>query len=531
MKITVRPTPDPEGRLVDVITWPEFITGVCLTREYKRSEIQSQVAESLLEVAASTVKRLRGRSLMVYLGHCVLDDGKSVTVVGLPYPVASDVFRVVRRGLDSLGILEVETVLPADVYAVPLFRYRAGETVTYYSPFDPRENSFLGGGFEIRSYEIRDRPQHMEEALPCPAVEVGNLHSMSAWSQSRDTIMQFIFDIRGPGSFRSLQRRIEDYFGISVHCRPAAELHLFGRIETGWLREDLTTTVRICIRDDLSHRQRYAVLAHELAHYFFHFPLLLIGQMVEQAAWDAPGISVVWHRVRRRVLGDLEDWIEAQATSLAVNFIIPAQVRPERIAEMVMEKRRRITAEEVTWRLLQPYFPETSGRTYSWRNYEFMLEQMNADLDLVRADDGGDHGTLFYQFLAAALRHQSPEFQRRNHALEFRIERLTLQMLEYLAVRRRNPTGSPLDATTTIGRELGQEKTVYPPLEPRAGNQPVRYVPLVAVPSSPGHYVDPRHTHDASGLSTWRARYPASPVITYPYADMPDMPLWSFEDA
>ncbi|MEV6846399.1 hypothetical protein [Actinoplanes sp. NPDC051411] len=536
MRIAVQAKPDPNGRPVDVITWPQLINIAVLTGKYRRDEIQSSVAGALIAVRDSTAGRLRSRSFVIYLGETSTTDRSRVTVVALPYPVATDVFEIVHARLVASGVAGWSTSPPKDVFATPLFRYQAGRLISYYDPFEPRENPHPDAGFEVRGYRLRDRPaghSGHRPALPWPSVRADARHTLASWSELRNDILAFTYAVRSPGTFSSLKERVRKAFGIEVRTRSATELPLFGAIETGWIvGEEPATTVRISVRADLSDRQKYVVLAHELAHYVLHFPMLMIAKMVEQAAWSDPGTEYAWYRLQSRVLGPLSTWIEPQATCLASNLILAPRFSPRALADVVFEKGRAVTREELAWRFLRSYFPETADRDYGWRNYDQMIEHMESDLNFVAGRDESNLDTLFYQFLAAVIDRESPDFQTRNHTLQFRLERLYAEMFQYMAA---GPDRRPAPATTATivpAADLTRAhyRRLYAPRTAGAGSGTAPRVPLVPAGRKRELWVDPRRPGAPADLETWRDRHPERATVVYPYADVPRATMWSLDD-
>jgi hypothetical protein len=174
--------------------------------------------------------------------------------------------------------------------------------------------------------------------------------------------------------------------------------------------------VTIHISQDLPDQLKYIALAHELAHYAIHFPIILAGRGTEQLSWLLPHAQCVYADEFERYFGE-GTALEQQADLLAGHLLIPPQIRlagTERWAVEVGGARpyagdTRITSDEAAWRLLSEYFPERSSVDHSWRNYDEMRDQAERELAWARNTDEPGETTLYRMMLRAVLRRESPD--------------------------------------------------------------------------------------------------------------------------
>jgi hypothetical protein len=163
--------------------------------------------------------------------------------------------------------------------------------------------------------------------------------------------------------------------------------------------------VRILIATNLPESIKYVVLAHELSHFALHFPLIWIGQVIEEQSWAIPELETLYrarlHNNSQSIPGLLED----EANELAVQFVIPPPFFPvRRLAEVVFERDRPLTARELIWKFLQSQFPESPHAEASWGSLD--ASRKEAHTDTTEIPKGGSSGgkSLFECMLNAAIR-------------------------------------------------------------------------------------------------------------------------------
>ena len=125
----------------------------------------------------------------------------------------------------------------------------------------------------------------------------------------------------GPTSYKSLRLAVKQHFGIKVQEECNSDFARYGSLMTGWI-DNRGCPLVIHIRATLPGL-KYIVLAHELAHFTLHFPLLYCGQLIEQLAWSVPELELAYYSIMMRHLHGDPTLIEHDANIFASYFLIP----------------------------------------------------------------------------------------------------------------------------------------------------------------------------------------------------------------
>jgi hypothetical protein len=149
---------------------------------------------------------------------------------------------------------------------------------------------------------------------------------------------------------------------------------------------------------------KYVVLAHELAHYVLHFPLLVLLRYVEETAWNVPEVESYFQQLVAENPSTMQS-IEDQADELASFLLIPSWVYPiRRLTDRMLEGGVSPSPQEMIWRFLQPLFPEDCFSDTTWRNLDEIKRR--ARPDTLRFGNVGSPApsNLFERMFQAALR-------------------------------------------------------------------------------------------------------------------------------
>jgi hypothetical protein len=531
-----RITRDVSGRQVDVYPAAEDTRLSVLLLDTRRAN------ESLLRYDVFAVmnsismceSRLRNRDFPVYLCKWT-GGGRRRVGIGLP-SIFPTKLHLMFQGLirADIGIIEIGEGLAFDVGAQPFMLYNHGKLIAYGDPFDgipicPDDR------IEIRSAEFKAPAPKKAGRFPLPKIRwsAPERHSVETWQEIRQDILKFIWSTRGPGTFLSLRREMKEQFGIAVKVLPTSVAGQQGWTSAGWVsRENQDCTVTVYVNKDLPDQAKYVVLAHELAHYAVHFPVLLAGRITEQVSWLVPHAGCLFRNAYERYLGTGEQ-LEEQADLLAVHLLVPPRNSAVAMSRFVSVAGGqapygddRISADVVTWIQLTDLFPERSSVRYSWHNYNEMVEVAEREIAWARSPEAANDATLYGRMLCAALRREDPDAKRKSQRINRAIFDFWEQIddvSELFAVCGQDHSevgGLPyLDHRSGHGELLG-------PISGERENAP--RIPLV--PASPrrldGPWVnvlDPRQK--PASVAEWRQRYPAFAVALYPAQVQPEAPV------
>lgn len=560
VKLTERPERDPGGKRVDL--YPEI--GLVQTFVFKRcpetarERLLPAIIGLLTRIAASRDKRQRERDFPVWLGEATNSVGTEMATIALPDPIPYTVFQNFYRAFHGWdAYLESGAFLLTDGGGEPAARYSNGDIVVYGGPFDapdqlPSYLRDLGVEIELRSWQLQgssgrrhkyakaEPPRRAASFVSTSGLPRDKRHTLDAWSENREIILEFLYDLKAPCGFRQLKELLWDSFGIGVALEPSPSFDRYGCIRLGWLDDSgKSAPVRILINSRLDDRLKYVVLAHELAHYVQHFPLLLAGQIVEEQSWIMPELEVYYHDLLRRDHPQLLRDVELDAFELASFFLIPPRLHPvERVASVVLEAGWNPEPALLIWRWLQPWFPESSEELLSWSRYDAIRKRAEREVQsAMRAENGP--GSLFGCTLAAALRVEEDELS--HHRVEQGVLAVLQAILSLLAmtapldldkarevIRRRlsrageaeGPDLQNLDELSLGARSFCRE--LIPPLRPRDGTAFFRRIPLVPASfnttgevGGDWRYLEQLDSSPYGTVEDWRNHRPEYGVVLY----------------
>jgi hypothetical protein len=527
------------GQLVDIYPAAEdtIISVLVLDRtRVNESRLRYDVFAVMASITEMGDSRLRERDFPVYLCNWTTG-GRRLTGIGLPkvFPVPLHLaFQHLIRATN--GITEISEGRASDVGARPFMLYNHGKLIAYADAFEeisPLPDSRI----EVRSAEFKPRVIRRRPTAPLPVVRwsgPGDRHSIDTWNDLRLDVLKFIHATIIPGTFHSLRTEVKRQFDIAVRVAPTSTAGQHSSISAGWVtREDQACTVTIRISQDLPDQLKYIALAHEVAHYVLHFPIILAEQMTEQLSWFVPHARCVYADQFERYFENGVK-LEEQADLLAGYLLIPPQIPLagiERFAVEVSGARPYVgdglvTSEEAGWRLLAEYFPERSLVEHSWQNHDEMRDLAQRELAWARsADDSGDI-TMYRMMLRAVMRRESPDADRESRDLAD----ATRKFWDGVA------NGSGISAFCSCDHdeqppiiEVGHRIADRQFLGPLAGARALMpRIPLVPKSTrTTGQWVnllDP--TQPPASVAEWRQRHPEHGVVLYAARALPHAPLF-----
>ena len=534
-----RATRDISGRLVDLYPAAEdtFLSVLVLDRtRLNEGRLRYDVFAVMASIATMTNSRLRDRDFPVYRCDWTTG-GRRLTGIGLPEMFPARLHLAFQRPIrDSTGIVEIGRGRANDVGARPFMLYNHGKLIAYADPFEeisPLPDSRI----EVRSAEFKPRVARRRRGEPPPIIRrsgPGERHSIDTWNDLRSDVLKFIYATITTGTFHSLRREVQRQFDIAVRVSPTSAAGRHSSISAGWVtREDQACTVTIHISQDLPDQLKYIALAHEVAHYALHFPIILAERITEQLSWLDPHARCVYADQFEHYFGD-GTRLEEQADLLAAHLLIPPQIQLTDLQRAVSEvggtqpysDDGQVTHEELAWRLLAEYFPERSFAEHSWQNYDEMRDLAQRELAWARsADDTGDI-TMYRMMLRAALRRESPDAQRKSRDLmaathEFWDSVASGSWIFALCSRDHDKQLS----LAGVGHR-GVDWQVRGPLSETPEQMPrIPLVPKSARTTSRWvNALDP--AQPAASVADWQQRHPDHGVMLYPTRELPDAPLF-----
>lgn len=526
---------DPGGKPVDRVPAPRrlWVWSYDPAPENERGAVQALVVELLFLLAQAGNRRVREREFVVWWGETV-SLGQPIRTIGLPERFDHRAARVLQPLVRLAGQIDHGAYAFADANAAPLAAYDRGRVVTYTDAFASPGSV---GGAELRSAEVvlPAPPALAREPLSRLPARHGPLYSLERWHESREEVLDSIGALIGPSSYASLHAVITEDLGITVETRPAAALGAFGRVRTGWLEpladEAPAVPVRIELQRGLPTALRYVVLAHELAHFLLHFPVLLVDQLVEQISWDMPVVEEVWEARLASMLPPHDD-LERNADQLAVNLLIPPRWFPlERMAgHMTHTGFGQPDPRHLIWHFLQALFPDTAGMEFSWHNWEEHERRAAAQ---IRGQQGVplDGQTLFGRMLSAALANEDATATALQERVGTAIAAACIGMLDALVeLTSIGDTARGARAEQMLDELSGRARPELPQelvglsgdrrlLAALTGDPRARRLPLIPKRT---RWACPLRPDLPADLATWRRRYPDHAMVLY--CDPPPLP-------
>jgi len=445
--ITTRPRPDLDGDPVDGFPSELILTGSLLGSlpdggelpEPDHIEVARKVVKLLRGIAAGLGAKARRLDVAVILGEVVNEHANSCPFLAVHMVGASKLGAPIVEGLGTILHETVRGACFCDGHVMPMSELRCrpvarwlrGRMVVYKRRDAHFDNERFEGvdadDIEWRSWELsppplasaalvgegvraqarhRDRQSRLDPGVR-DALERCE-HGLDEWQVVLRRIERVVEAIRGPIGFEPLREIVERRFRIPVVLVESSRLVRMGCIRLGWLNRRQAGRVAILVSSDLDEGQRAVVLAHELGHYFLHFPLLHTAQFVRNHSSRRPELEVLWAAMLTELLPGGVATLEAQANLFASTLIAPLHVRAWReymLANTVTDETVLGSIEECMMRQLQPYFRTIGTGALRWdrptekaRLLEFFERERRPARDL----NDGD-GTSLLRAMVAAL--------------------------------------------------------------------------------------------------------------------------------
>ncbi|WP_406107546.1 ImmA/IrrE family metallo-endopeptidase [Micromonospora globbae] len=495
-----------------------MVTGIVFQTEVSDDVLRGIATDFLHRIASHPARRIRERQFTVFACRWISSIGEHLNGIALPSRQDHRVHFIAHAAVKArTGIRELGTTMARDLNAQPIFRYENGRIVRYVDPLSPildypsaaetRSAEFVGG---VSALNRRREPlPRVRDAGP-------TRHALRDWATIQADLQEFVGRLISPGTFVGLRNAAKKQFGIQTTVGATAEAGRHGSIRVGWVGIDLAAPVHVTINKDLPPTMKYTVLAHELAHYVLHFPLLLASQIVEQLSWSHP--SLRWRFEQELALLGDHGKLEEQANWFASYLLVPPWYNYNNIAKNTIMGRRPIEAAELAWAFLQPYFPETMSTIHSWRNLEQSLARANRDIQQAQGVNSVNAQTLYLAMLSATLERSDP-------AVPEAVAQMTQTIVDlWNALPRLVSEASALGEahsgqhppSNILDSGLSDRKRL-PPLMRSSGEAPG--LPLVPTRRGPGkrkwlNVIDPGAK--ARFLEEWRQDFPELAMILYP---------------
>ena len=534
-----RATRDISGRLVDLYPAAEdtYLSVLVLDRtRLNESRLRYDVFAVMASIAAMANSRLRDRDFPVYRCDWTTG-GRRLTGIGLPEIFPAHLHLAFQRPIrDSAGIVEIGRGRASDVGARPFMLYNHGKLIAYADAFE-EISPLPDSSIEVRSAEFKPRVARRRRGERPPVIRrsgPGERHSIDTWNDLRSDILKFIHATITTGTFHSLRREVARQFDITVRVSPTSVAGKHSSISAGWVtREDQACPVVIHISQDLPDQLKYVALAHEVAHYALHFPIILAERITEQLSWLVPHARCVYADQFEHYFGD-GSGLEEQADLLAGHLLIPPQIQLTNLQRVVSEvggirpygNGGQVTDEELAWRLLAEYFPERSFAQHSWQNYDEMRDLAQRELAWARsANDTGDV-TMYRMMLRAALSRESPGAQRKSRDLVTAIHEFWDSVANGSWIFA--PCSRDHDKQLSLAEvgHRGVDWQVRGPLS--ATREQMRRIPLVPKSArTTSQWVNVLDlARPAASVAEWQQRHPEHGVMLYPTRALPDASLF-----
>jgi hypothetical protein len=394
---------DIAGKLVDIHTMPEmgraFIYN--LDASLSRPEMLDEVVMRLRSIREAPVKAVRQRRFNVWYGTAPTTRGAPIAAIMIPYGLDIRAWRHMSDLAQLPGELEVGAFPVRDLDGAPLARYDNGRITIYADPSDAIDGH--DGDLDVRSAVIAPTGAPSRAWMLPPSGSAPHLHNMESWPANRKRILKFIWQLQEAGTYERLRQLTTERLGMSVLEDTESTTATYGRLRLGWMQgHNDAVPVGIFVRADLPSELKYVVLAHEIAHYALHFPVLHLGAMVDDLSRVVPELGDAFRTAVAQHVDAAQ--MEDQADNLASNFLIPPRYDLNSLATIYMEVGAPpVTAEELAWRFLRPLFPSTTEQL-GWSNLADMREWAKGDLKTIH--------------------HRSPEslFERMLRAMVLRLQ-------------------------------------------------------------------------------------------------------------
>lgn len=534
MRLVTRKTSDPHGRTVDRYIEDQIVTVLAL--EPSTNDVRGQLYQLTLRafsrIAQSSSARMRQRKFTVCYCEWQVRDDFAAVGIALPGRVDAQVFAYfyeeVKAGFSMLDSGESHL---NDVGGQPMLRYEDTQVIEYVSgaAASPRADYVA----EVRSFEFylpSRRTRTDSSAVPKVRTKAPVAHSIQTWQDLRLDVLRFFFDMTFPLNYSTLRKAMRDQFGLVSIEAPTHVVGHHGYISVDWISKlDKECEVAIVVAKELPVELKYFVLAHELAHYALHFPLIYAAQEAEQLAWLRPSLDRAFNSIVERVLPDRQI-LEDAANELASYAVLPEWY--DRNFDFILDVDRTPTTAQMMWGALQSFFPDTRENNdfTMFRTRAEMLEREGRELVRAARPDSAHPGSIYETVLAAALRRAQRSAEVRNHKISTSIHDVVQEW--------RGAANSEVDLVTSGNSNSAQQvhlmpadprpdRTLTPPLAPR--NEEARRWPIVPTNSKLSQWrsvLDP--ALPARDIAEWRAYRPDFFVVAYPRKKLPRRPVSDF---
>lgn len=584
IKIMERAELDPGGKRVDVYPEMELVQTFVFNRSdmLNRESILPKIIQVLLKIRRSKNKKIRNRDFPVWAGEITNSLGMELFCVAIPNEIAYDVFNEFYRVLESEETyLENGAWLLRDTGGEPIARYAHGKIIVYGDDFEKAENLSLmlpkhEEEIEFRSWQTVEKkkagsrswqkvekkktqsvyvkpvePNRKAKFLSYKGLDIKQ-HILETWVENREIIMEFVYELKGPCGYKRLKKMMWDYFGIAVFEESSAEFGKYGCIRLSWINDETTAVgVRILINNNLDDRLKYIILAHEFSHYIHHFPLLLMGQIVEEHACTIPEIELYYQQLLNSEYPDLWHDVELDAFEFTSFFLIPAKLFPiRRLSNVILERGRNPELDVFIWRLLQSLFPDSNTARLTWTEYDKTQERAKRDIyTAMSIETGGDDTILFDHLfnhvLSAVLRIEKEMISRNrvSTAIDEIMKKMTTILAKTIDMdvedaraciknqvcnivsNSKTNTVNPGDITALTDFGLSSSsfgREIIPPLEPSKDSFVFPRIPLIPAifnpegdPEGDWQYLPEQQRSPYGTVEDWRNHRKDHGVILY----------------
>lgn len=531
---------DPGDKPVDVIAAPRglWICSYEPAPENDRAVILELAIELLGGLAAAKAKAIRERELVLWWGETVAE-GKPLRIVGFPQRLHSAVHEILRPLVRLRSRLDFGDYAFTDTGTAPLAGYDHGRIVAYTDPFEARHAI---AGAQLRSAEVRVPSPKPPRRDPISRLTTthGPHYSIDLWQRARNDVLEAIGQLLGAASYASLRRLLTTELQIPIVGHTGGRFAM-GRVSAGWLVQvpdgEPACGARIELRTDMAPELRYVVLAHELAHFLLHFPLLLCAQLVEESSWEMPALEGVWRAIVNDALPCYEE-LERHADQLTVQLLIPPRYFPMRhVAEIIMVgSYGSPNPHQLVWHFLQPLFPDTAEKQYGWVNWD-EHEQRAAEQVKEHTGAGLDGQGLYARMLSAGLAVERDEYQGLHRAVSDAIPEITgatfAAVKELAALDPAEQEGRAQELIAARGADAAEpalprdiagraaSREIVPPARP-TGRLPPRLPLVPARRGRGGLWESPLRDDPAAATPTWQTREPNRALVLY--REAPELP-------
>jgi len=418
------------------------------SEQLDQEELKSRILQALETIKTDKKKRVREAGFSIWVGRTINSKKTKLFTISISEPLDENIVRqFYNKFRDEDSYLECSVYYLKDTGGEPFARYFKGTIIVYCDPFLKKEDFTpekygLTPPFEPRSWELvqvnKEKEIFIKPDLPKRVANFSALsgdptekrHNLELWQENKEIIFDFLLNLKHPCGYKQLKNILMKYFGIGVFEESDKDFGRFGCIRLGWMNDsNKSSHVRILINNTLDEKLKYVVLAHELAHYIRHFPLLLVGQLVEEQAWVMPEIEHYYNYLMSTEYADLPRKIEQDAFEVASFFLICPWMHPiTKVSSAVIERGEHPVVHELIWRFLQPYFPQKAGERTSWTNYDNIKNRAKEDLTKIMKSPHGNEESLFESYYSASLSMEDRVFS--GEFIHHEIEESTLEIYQ-----------------------------------------------------------------------------------------------------